>query len=322
MHHLLAVGEVSVPYGEPGSGKSVLAEDIALHIAAGRPGWPQGETIRRALCGAGTRRRGGPPRPGVRHRAWPRRRAAAVQDDPRAARFPRSTGRHRDRRHDHRLAARYRCEAGLLIVDTVSARCAAATKTGRRTWATDRQPRPHPGRHRNPSAADPPPAGRKGTDARPRRVARRGRYHHPRHQVDNRPARRGGEKVGPRGRPADRVLPQERHHRQDEHGDPITAPVVVEASGARRRQKAELSGGQDGDQALQEAIDDLGVVPPAYNHIPPMTKAVTMDQWRNYAYRSASADRTNHGPRPAFDRAMNGPQAAKGHRSLGASCLD
>ena len=37
VHHLLAVGELSAFYGEPGSGKSVLAQDIGLHLAAGLP---------------------------------------------------------------------------------------------------------------------------------------------------------------------------------------------------------------------------------------------------------------------------------------------
>ena len=37
VHHLLAVSELSAFYGEPGSGKSVLAEDIGLHLAAGLP---------------------------------------------------------------------------------------------------------------------------------------------------------------------------------------------------------------------------------------------------------------------------------------------
>ena len=37
VHHLLAVGEASTWYGEPGSGKSVLVEDLGLHVAAGRP---------------------------------------------------------------------------------------------------------------------------------------------------------------------------------------------------------------------------------------------------------------------------------------------
>ena len=36
VHHLLGVGETSVWYGEPGSGKSVVAEDLGLHVAAER----------------------------------------------------------------------------------------------------------------------------------------------------------------------------------------------------------------------------------------------------------------------------------------------
>ena len=46
VHHLLAVGEVSVFYGEPGSGKSVLAEDIGLHVAAGMA-W-HGRTVKQS----------------------------------------------------------------------------------------------------------------------------------------------------------------------------------------------------------------------------------------------------------------------------------
>jgi RecA-family ATPase len=37
VHNLLGDGDASVAYGKPGDGKSVLAEDLALHVAAGRP---------------------------------------------------------------------------------------------------------------------------------------------------------------------------------------------------------------------------------------------------------------------------------------------
>ena len=37
VHNLLGAGDASVMYGKPGDGKSVLAEDLALHIPAGRP---------------------------------------------------------------------------------------------------------------------------------------------------------------------------------------------------------------------------------------------------------------------------------------------
>jgi AAA domain len=36
VHRLLGDGEASAMYGKPGDGKSVLAEDLALHVAAGR----------------------------------------------------------------------------------------------------------------------------------------------------------------------------------------------------------------------------------------------------------------------------------------------
>ena len=36
VHNLLGDGDASVMYGKPGDGKSVLAEDLALHVAAGR----------------------------------------------------------------------------------------------------------------------------------------------------------------------------------------------------------------------------------------------------------------------------------------------
>lgn len=45
VHNLLGHGEASVMYGKPGDGKSVLAEDLGLHIAAGRP-W-HGRAVKR-----------------------------------------------------------------------------------------------------------------------------------------------------------------------------------------------------------------------------------------------------------------------------------
>jgi hypothetical protein len=44
VHNLLGAGEASAFYGKPGDGKSVLAEDLALHVAAG---WPwHGRAVR------------------------------------------------------------------------------------------------------------------------------------------------------------------------------------------------------------------------------------------------------------------------------------
>ena len=37
VHNLLGDGDASAVFGKPGDGKSVLAEDLGLHVAAGRP---------------------------------------------------------------------------------------------------------------------------------------------------------------------------------------------------------------------------------------------------------------------------------------------
>jgi hypothetical protein len=91
-----------------------------------------------------------------------------------------------------------------------------------------------------------------------------------------------------------------------EQGDPITAPVVIEAmAGVTPKKKAKLSdAAKVAINALQEAIGELGVIPPASNHIPPMTKAVTMDQWRKYAYQlGISTSEEPRAKQQAFDRA-------------------
>src|SRR3954447_21535012 len=45
VHGMLGQGEASAVYGQPGCGKSVLIEDLALHIAAGRD-W-HGKSVQR-----------------------------------------------------------------------------------------------------------------------------------------------------------------------------------------------------------------------------------------------------------------------------------
>jgi AAA domain len=66
VHNFLGHAEASAMYGKPGDGKSVLAEDLGLHVAAawrwhGRPVQHGAdlETIRRALCGDGQGRASG-----------------------------------------------------------------------------------------------------------------------------------------------------------------------------------------------------------------------------------------------------------------------
>ena len=110
----------------------------------------------------------------------------------------------------------------------------------------------------------------------------------------------------------------------DEQGDPITAPVVIEAmAGVAPKKKASLpNAAKVAINALEEAIAELGVVPPASNHIPPATRAVTADQWRDYAYRRGIS--TSDKPRAkqaAFERAVKESSSRQGHRNLGTTCL-
>jgi hypothetical protein len=100
---------------------------------------------------------------------------------------------------------------------------------------------------------------------------------------------------------------------QDEHGDPITAPVVVEQDALPiTAGKAKLSASAKVSlRALREAIDDLGAIPPACSHIPPMTKVVTMEHWRKYAYRLGISGSDEASARQkAFNRALIQLQAA------------
>jgi hypothetical protein len=43
--------------------------------------------------------------------------------------------------------------------------------------------------------------------------------------------------------------------------------------------------------ALKYALDEVGAIPPACNHIPANTKCVTVQQWREYSYMRSAADK-------------------------------
>lgn len=64
-------------------------------------------------------------------------------------------------------------------------------------------------------------------------------------------------------------------------------------------------------ERLREAVDELGAVPPASNHIPLATKAATIDQWRDYAYRRGiSPSDKPRARQAAFQRAVQSLCAA------------
>jgi AAA domain len=94
----------------------------------------------------------------------------------------------------------------------------------------------------------------------------------------------------------------------DSNGQPIKSCVMVPANDILITAKAKPAklpkAAQTALRALKEAVLELGVVPPASNHIPPRTSVVTFEQWRDYAYRrgiSTSAEAPAR--RLAFKRA-------------------
>ena|ERR1700730_601642 len=102
----------------------------------------------------------------------------------------------------------------------------------------------------------------------------------------------------------------------DKDGDPITSCVIAPVEGATPTRKAAVprltKGAKIALVALHEAIGECGAIPPASNHIPAGVKAVTQDQWRDYAYRHGiSGSDEAHAKRTAFRRAHETLVAAR-----------
>jgi hypothetical protein len=95
----------------------------------------------------------------------------------------------------------------------------------------------------------------------------------------------------------------------DEDGEPFTSCVVeaVEAAvGTFRPDRARSlsKGAQTALRALRLAIEGKGEQPPASNHIPAGVRAITVEQWRTYAYQTGISDSTEARARQlAFKRA-------------------
>jgi hypothetical protein len=84
----------------------------------------------------------------------------------------------------------------------------------------------------------------------------------------------------------------------------IVEPVENAASVKGKPKKVKLpSAANIALLALHEAIDELGEVPPASNHIPAKTKTVTFDQWRTYAYKRGISSGEQRAKEKAFERA-------------------
>jgi AAA domain len=96
----------------------------------------------------------------------------------------------------------------------------------------------------------------------------------------------------------------------DQDGDLITSCVVEEVEGGARRAIKDNGarrlpkGAQTALRALSLAVDALGEIPTASNHIPPGVRTVTMEQWRSYAYHAGISDTADpDARRMAFRRA-------------------
>jgi hypothetical protein len=97
-----------------------------------------------------------------------------------------------------------------------------------------------------------------------------------------------------------------------ETGQITTAPVVEAVESApqivpnHKRATALPKGAQTALRALREAVGACGVVPPASNYIPEHIRVVTVDQWRDYSYRMGISTSTEERARQqAFKRATD-----------------
>jgi hypothetical protein len=93
-----------------------------------------------------------------------------------------------------------------------------------------------------------------------------------------------------------------------ETGIETTAPVLIEEDTSIARPKkgqkpASLpKAAQTALRALREAVNEVGAVPQASNHIPANVRVVSFDQWRTYAYKMGISAGGERAERAAFQR--------------------
>jgi hypothetical protein len=311
VHHLLAIGEISVWYGEPGSGKSVGIEDLGLHVAVGRT-WHQRQVKQCAVLYVALERAGVVER---RALAW------GIEYDLTREQLPFKVIRgpldFRDPQTAadivatlEELARRHGCQAGLIIVDTVSrALCggdenspkdmgALIANTGRIQSAigvhialTHHQPVDGKERMRGHGAL----LGAVDTTI----------------HVVNKDGMRIAEVVKSsdheEGQRLAFTLKSVIIDQDDGYGDPVTAPVMVVgaaptiAKAARRAVKIPKNATL-ALSALREAVAELGQRV-ANEHVP-AANVVTLDQWRTYAYRRGLGGEEAKSRQKAFTRVV------------------
>ena len=312
VHHLLAIGEISVWYGEPGSGKSVAVEDIALHIAAGRCNWHGRQVMQGAVLYVALERFAVVARRAI---AWGLEHGLSREQFPFKAirgpldfRDPQAAADIVATLED--VAQRHGCKAGLLIVDTVSrALCGGDENSpkdmgglianigriqsaiGVHIALTHHQPVDGKERMRGHGAL----LGAVDTTI----------------HVVNKDGTRLAEVVKSsdheEGQRVAFTLKSVIIDQDDGYGDPVTAPVMVEgqapvtAKAAKRAVKVPKNATL-ALNALRDAVADCGQRT-ANAHIPAGVQVVTLDQWREYAWRRGLGGDDPNARRKAFTRA-------------------
>lgn len=94
----------------------------------------------------------------------------------------------------------------------------------------------------------------------------------------------------------------------EQGGERTTAPVVTPVDGilaAKPPKKKKLpKSAMTALRALEYALHEVGRLAEASNHIPPNARVVTIDQWRKYAYMRGISDGEERAQQRAFQRAF------------------
>jgi hypothetical protein len=309
VHGLLGAGEASVMYGKPGDGKSVLAEDLALHVAAGRD-WHGRKIKQGAVLFIALERR-----------KLIERRAIAFREKYGVANLPFAIvgGIYDFRQRD---VAEAICETVgdlkevigepvvLIVIDTLSRALCGGDENSSKDMGAIVAATSHLQEtgahilwlHHTPLAADERMRGHgallgavdttlhvaKTTDGvRTATVMK---------------ANDSEEGVTISFRIDSVTIGT------DEIGNTTTAPIVMPVDGVERRQAGRhllrSKAARVALHALEEAIAEAGEAAPASNHIPQGIKVATIEMWRRYAYaRSISPSEKIRARQAAFQRA-------------------
>lgn len=99
----------------------------------------------------------------------------------------------------------------------------------------------------------------------------------------------------------------------DQDGEPVTSCVIETADVVDKQAQGKMKLSPAQGRALKllaDAIAAAGEEPPGSNHIPPRTRCVTEEIWRAYCYQGAISSGDQHAKQTAFKRAAEALIAA------------